>query len=254
MLGTGSYWLYDNPVKEEQPHKKDTIVRRVGAPHPPEVPSTQVEFLKPDPFGEEQTAVYWPDEVRGPWRVVVHWAKVEGRVLPIGITVASFEDDGHQQSTRPGQPVEVTRDLFKRLPIAGLLERSRLQAQGWADLVNEPGSFWPTDYQDQSSKYARALASTTKLRAGRPRDHDPDFYAEVARLYLIALQGGGEPSRKPARYVHDALVSAGRLRAYTEAEEALQRAQRDQVRKYIQTARRDGLIPPAGRRQKEAKK
>lgn len=201
------------------------------------------------PFLAGQQFVRWPDRLRGPWEVRVVWADVDGTTVPVGLTVQSYSraPDGGVLAVRaddrnPDAPAAITRDLFKRLPVAQVLEDLREQAAGWAQMVHAPGVSGPTaSDKERADRYAEGLAaSRPQPRRRRQRDRPPEFYAEVARLYRDALREGGTPARAPAVYVQDGLTAAGLIDP--------EHTSREQVRQFIYQARRDGLIPPATRK------
>lgn len=84
-------------------------------------------------------------------------------------------------------------------------------------------------------RIARQLLELTNRGTPRKRrpPADDDVLTQIAEFYQEATAAGGEPMRKPARYVEDKLRQAG-LNIDGAA-----------VRKLITRARSRGLLPPA---------
>jgi len=126
--------------------------------------------------------------------VTVHWADIGGRSTPIGVDLHAFTgDDDH---VRPTGGV-LTAAVLRSLRIAEIIEDTRKRAP-WA----RPGSH-PTP-----SRRAGRTAPA-KRGVGRPPDRGDDFIAELAALYDEAKAQGGEPARKPWRYVAEQLAARG---------------------------------------------
>lgn len=226
-----------------------------------------LELLSPDPIGASQTAVLWPDPSDhgdpplippptggGNWEVAVDWARIDGRAVPVGLSIRSWtRDTDGTPIALPGGPTELTRELVRSLPFASLVEASRQRAAGWANMADGPGSLLSDDERQAARRHAEQVDQRQRYRQGRPRQHGPEFYATVATLYMEAVRGGGKPARQPAVAVYERLVADPRFNrdfpseGVTEKVRALRMAE---VRKHIQRARRDGLIPPVSKTNK----
>jgi len=123
--------------------------------------------------------------------VTVHWADINGRSTPIGVDLHAFT--GNDDQVRPTGGV-LTAAVVRSVRIAEIVENTRKRAP------------WARRTSHSPSKGAR---QTTKRGAGRPPDRDDDFIAAVAALYDEAKAQGGEPARKPWRYVAEQLATRG---------------------------------------------
>jgi hypothetical protein len=129
------------------------------------------------------------------WRVTVHWADIGGRSTPIGVDLRAFTGDDDR--VRPTGGV-LTAAVLRSLRIAEIIENTRKRAP-WARPASHPT---PSGERGGRTKPA-------KRGAGRPPDRDDTFVAEVAAFYHEAKAQGGEPARKPWRYVAERLAIAG---------------------------------------------
>lgn len=167
----------------------------------------------------------WTDNVSGSeWHVTVHWAVLDGRAIPVGIDVHSFERDRPMSTGL----AEVNREVIKRLPVAAVIERSRDRVK-WLTKLAESA---PTSIAAEAREQERLMGSRPK-NPGRQFEHTDDHYRRVAALYEEALAVGGKPRRSPALYVLE------RLRA-----EGVYVTGGDQMRKWVAEARKRGHLPP----------
>jgi hypothetical protein len=127
------------------------------------------------------------------WHVTVHWADIGGRSTPIGVDLRAFT--GNDDQVRPTGGV-LTAAVVRSLRIAEIIEDTRKQAPR-ARPARTPGG-------EQAGRN-----TPTKRCAGRPPERDDGFVAEVAALYHEAKAQGGEPARKPWRYVANRLAAQG---------------------------------------------
>jgi hypothetical protein len=147
------------------------------------------------------------------WRVTVHWASVDGAAVPVGLDLRAFDEDG--DDIRPTGGV-LTAAALRSLRIGELIEQSRRRAT-WSTVVAVKS---PTP------------AAATRSRRGRPAERGDDFIAQVAALFHEAKAQGGEPARKPWRYVADGLAARG-LPDVTDG----------QLKNWSRRARHLGLLP-----------
>ena len=129
------------------------------------------------------------------WHVTVHWADVNGRSTPIGVDLHAFT--GEDAQVRPTGGV-LTAAVLRSLRIAEIIEDTRKRAP-WARPTSRP----------KSSRRQDAATTPVKRGAGRPPDRGDEFIAEIAALYHEAKAQGGEPARKPWRYVANRLTAQG---------------------------------------------
>ncbi len=200
----------------------------------------------------EAPPVLWPEQ-EPLWAVDFTWVPqvdATGRpmLVPVGVQVRSFDQvEGQPLQPLPAGLQPVTRGLFKTLPMAALIERSR---QALVVRLDEFVTVAGRSTDLISGEAADALVSAIWFVAvhdaeeppkrGRRADRDPAFYRQVAALYEAAVRGGGEPARKPAKYVERRLRESGQIDELTKS---------PQVRKFIQKARELGFLPVTRERQ-----
>ncbi len=205
----------------------------------------------------EAPPVLWPED-QPLWAVDVTWVPQNdgaGRMLvPVGVRVRSFEGaEGQPFRPLPAGLQPVTRGLFKTLPMAALIERSRQgvleTCRGLLATVEKHHDRLGADdcefcqevadWANTARWFVAADEAEEPPKRGRPADRDAAFYERVARLYEEAVRGGGEPARKPARYVERRLRESGDIDDMTAPA---------QVRKFIQKARDLDLLPATQQR------
>lgn len=127
------------------------------------------------------------------WYVTVHWARVDENAIPVGLDLHAFVDEqrGGRMRTTGGM---LTAGVLRSLRVAEVVEASRRQGT------------WPAAIDRKAATTRRSPAgppatATPARMPGRPTDRGDDFVAEVAALYHEAKTQGGEPARKPWRYV-----------------------------------------------------
>jgi hypothetical protein len=146
------------------------------------------------------------------WRVTVHWASVNGAAVPVGLDLHLFEED------RDGGVVNAA--ALRSLRVGELIEQSRRAGT------------WDTDVT-----VTKAAPAPRRSRWGPPAEQGDDFIAEVAALYHEAKAQGGEPARKPWRYVTDQLRAQG-VSDVTDG----------QLKNWSRRAKNLGLLATTGRR------
>jgi hypothetical protein len=160
------------------------------------------------------------------WRVTVHWASVDGAAVPVGLDLRAFEEDDN--GIRPTGGV-LTAAVLRSLRVGELIEQAR--REGAWNTVARPAT------------PAAAVPAPRRPRRGRPADRGDDFVAEVAGLYHEAKAQGGEPARKPWRYVADRLRERG-LPDVTDG----------QLKNWSRRAKNLGLLPATGRRRPKSRR
>jgi hypothetical protein len=176
----------------------------------------------------------------------VHWGWIDGRPAIIGLDIRSFSDATRDRLPN-GWPkndryAEVTQRVLRGISISAIREQVRDDLIKHGHAIGQIMASQPDgeiDAERIAQAYSEAAATLTKQ--GRPRKRAPsagrDVLTRVAALYREA-QSDLRESKTPARHVEQ------RLRA--EGYPVSERGGRDQVRKWIQRAREQGLLPPAG--------
>lgn len=200
----------------------------------------------------EPPPVLWPEQ-EPLWAVDFTWVPqvdATGRpmLVPVGVQVRSFDQvEGQPLQPLPAGLQPVTRGLFKTLPMAALIERSRqallVQLHEFVTIARESTDLLSVEAADALGSAILFIAvddDQEPPKRGRRADRDPAFYRQVAALYEAAVRGGGEPARKPAKYVERRLRESGHIDDLTKP---------PQVRKFIQKARELGFLPVTRERQ-----
>lgn len=181
----------------------------------------------------------WPDPLRGPWRVVVHFGEVDGQVIPIGMDVRAFKGEPGDPDNPPHARTAwtpLTASTVRQLPVGAVVDEARRNLQ---ELTEWVGSL-PTYDQERAKKRAQ------RRRAGPPVQHGDEHLVHVADLYRRASAAN---HRSPAKDVWQSLVAEG-----FQFQSSAEKGQRERVRKWIQEARRRGFIQPTTTETKGKKK
>lgn len=150
----------------------------------------------------------------------VSWYITDEMARPVGFML--------QGSTVHDIPPEISATLMRRVPVASLIESSRDDV---AHLMR---------FQERPT--AESRVADKPRRPGRPADHGEDHYQRVADHYATAKAQGGAVAHKAAQYVRTQLEKEG-VRVISD----------QQVRGWIQQARKRGLIEPANQKRKGVK-
>lgn len=128
------------------------------------------------------------------WHLTVHWAEIDGRATPIGLDLHAFTDtsDAH---VRPTGGV-LNAAVLRSIRVGEVIEATR-QLGTWSAA------------QPAANEAAEPPSTQTQRGPGRPPERGDDFIAEVAALFHHARAQGGEPARKPWRYVTEQLHQRG---------------------------------------------
>jgi hypothetical protein len=186
--------------------------------------------------GDDVTVIIpWPEH-DGPWFLKVDLAEVDGRAQIVGLHVQSYIDgfDEHGQPLRIPGPhglAEVTHAVVRGLKMGQIAESARHMFL-MTTVANDLTSANDPEIKERIAQQLLELTNRGMPRRRRPAADDR-VLTQVAELYREAIAAGGEPSRKPAKYIEDKLQQAG-LQMDGAA-----------VRKLIARARSRGLLAPA---------
>ncbi len=177
----------------------------------------------------------WPDRERGPYLVALYWQEVEGRMEVAGVEVRSFRrpDEPHDSpfsDPLPLRPQPVTRTVLRDVPLGAIADRHRRDSHF---LINVKIGGKLAAGNEERNRKVRELWATQK-RMGR-KGRGPDFYRDVARVYVKAHTEGRPPTQAVAEWAggdRQPHVKGGWSNYATAA-------------KYVSRARTLGLLPPA---------
>ncbi|HKT00405.1 MAG TPA: hypothetical protein VJT31_12800 [Rugosimonospora sp.] len=127
------------------------------------------------------------------WHLTVHWARINGTAVPVGLDLHAYTQTPTRMQPTGGV---LTAAVLRSVRVAAVVEATRRHGA------------WPTTPPPRQPKPRRAPQAGTR-GAGRPVERGDDFIAEVAALYREAKAVGGEPARKPWRYVAEQLEARG---------------------------------------------
>jgi hypothetical protein len=122
-------------------------------------------------------------------RIVLRFAEVDGRMACVNVEIgADFEG-------KEGlDPLPVTTEVLRRIPLARLVQESLWKAVRQYDAVAS-GAFSPSLAEHAKARLPAARASTERpKRPGRPRIYDEKHYEEVASVYR-QHSGGRAPTK-----------------------------------------------------------
>ncbi len=191
-----------------------------------------------DDDGIPVTYELWPDLERGPFLVALYWQEVEGRMEVVGVELRSVQrpewwgGEPHSSPLPPhNEPERLTRTVLRDLPLGAIADRHRSMSQP-IRVYRVRGGVRQAWNEDLYRK-AKELWATQK-RIGR-KGHGPDFYRDVARVYVKAHNEGRPPTQAVAEWAggdRQPQVKGGWSNYATAA-------------KYVSRARNLGLLPPA---------
>lgn len=134
-------------------------------------------------------------EIRGPWEVTFYFADVNGRAECVGLDIRSFHEEVDPQKPRPRRPVSPKRGLqvlgskeLRTLTAGSIAEARSVEADlmKWAAKEAKIG-------RPARKAVARRLEELRRWegpKKGRPIERLPDFYHEVAELFIQASLAG----------------------------------------------------------------
>jgi hypothetical protein len=165
----------------------------------------QIPQVHTDPDGHE-------------WTLTVHWALADGRATPVGLDIRAFTPSGRRRATPAGGTLNAA--VLRSIRVGELIEATRRRGN-WQDRLRAAGGTKNPAHEEPRRR-----------GPGRPADLGDDFIARVAAFYREAKAQGGEPARKPWRYVTRQLNAQG-----------MQRITDGQLRNWSRRAKRLGLLP-----------
>ena len=121
---------------------------------------------------------------RGPWVVSVELERGDSEWQCVAFHV----------SGRKGKPV--TASLLRTLPVGTLIDLARKMR---ADADQHGDHNDPADLERRAQLRHRVL-QRQRSEGGRPRDWGPEHFAEVASIYLRAIESGEKPTQSVARH------------------------------------------------------
>ncbi len=135
------------------------------------------------------------------WQLTVHWVDIHGKATPVGLDIRGLADSHADLSG-----ATLGASVLRSIRIGEVIETTRRNGT-WAVPAGTPN----TGDHPESAHQARAARTDAKQTKGpgRPAEQDDDFIAEVATLFRRAKAQGGEPARKPWRYVAEQLNIRG---------------------------------------------
>jgi len=173
-----------------------------------------------------------------PYKVWVHFGKVRGRTVCVGLDIRGFTSDDTMRNIKPlpGWD-ELNSPRLRALAIATLVEDMRKLFLDMSQAAQDRPDLW--GLKDESSQTAfkrasKALRVASAVRSGRPPMLTDD---ELRNVVAPAYLAGG---RKPVQAVREALERHQMPGAGHQGEVTI-----DQARKNVQRARQLGFIPKA---------
>lgn len=151
----------------------------------------------------------WPDPKKGPCSLSFWWQEIDGQIECVGVELfvgcehwRERTDDGRFEETIrqiPGAtPEALTAREYRSVPISTLIVDARKQLRdlfaAGADRIEELGDEKVAQsLRNMSRKYE--AANSNKGR-GRPPLYGPEFFKEVADVYIEACNYGSGQKRK----------------------------------------------------------
>lgn len=129
------------------------------------------------------------------WHLTVHWADIDGQATPVGLDLRAFTEDAEIATQLTGGVLNAA--VLRSLRIGEVIEATRRNGT-WSTPIKTP---------DAGSEPTKPVQATKG--PGRPAERGDDFIAEVVALFHHAKAQGGEPARKPWRYVVEQLHERG---------------------------------------------
>jgi hypothetical protein len=120
----------------------------------------------------------------GPWTILVTLERGDGEWQCVGFWVSSPK----------GKPI--TASLLRSLPVGTLIDLARKMR---ADADQHGARNEPADLERRAQLRHKELLRR-RSEGGRPRDWGPEHFAEVASIYLLALESGEKPTQSVARH------------------------------------------------------
>ena len=188
--------------------------------------------------------VLWPDPDRGPWLLVLHWTRVDGRIECTGLELRSarqgHEPRGSLLLTHDVEPTRLTTTVLRALPFAATVQDTKRamghftewwasQAKGRRRLRPDPNLAPPPA---ELVRRAEEWRESAHGRGGAPPQYGPEHFARVAQVYTDAISAGRSDPRQAVKEW---------------AATAKKNASSSAVAKWIARARKMGLLAPTTR-------
>lgn len=176
-----------------------------------------------------------------PYRVQVHFGKVRGRVVCVGLDIRGFTSDDTSRNIQPLDGWdELNSPRLRALPLATFVEETRKLFLDQNKAIQAQPDLWGLKDRGSQAAFrraAKALKAPPPVRSGRPAVlTDEELWDIVRPAYL----SGG---RAPVQAVQEALERHHMPGAGPNGEVTI-----DQARKNVQRARQLGFIPKAAKR------
>lgn len=145
------------------------------------------------------------------WRITVHWHRVDGRLMPVGIDVRSFSA-GPRHGPTYGEvgPREVLRDTLRHLPFGQVLRESRARVAA-RFMEGDPEQRAPVAYTGPSGGASDANYRLTadiyrRYAALDPREAARRTWEELERRGVTDRRGQPPSRDLVRRWLHEARV------------------------------------------------
>jgi hypothetical protein len=178
-----------------------------------------------------------------PYRVQVHFGKIRGRTVCVGLDIRGFTSDDTMRNVTPlpGWD-ELNSPRLRALAVATFVEETRKLLLDQSQAIQDRPDLW--DLKDDSDlaafkRASKAIKEAPPVRSGRPPMLTED---ELRNIVAPAYLNGG---RTPVQEVQRALQRHGMPGADKHGKVTI-----DQARKNVQRARDLGFIPKAAKRGK----
>jgi hypothetical protein len=129
------------------------------------------------------------------WHLTVHWADTDGQATPVGLDLRAFTEGNEIPPQLTGGVLNAA--VLRSIRIGEVIEATRRNGT-WSTPIKTP------DAESEPTKQVQVTKGP-----GRPAERGDDFIGEVAALFHYAKAQGGEPARKPWRYVAEQLNIRG---------------------------------------------
>lgn len=168
-----------------------------------------------------------------PFVVFVHWARVDGKAVPVGLDLRCYIDydpgDGKRHvGPIHGQWTEITSPLIRKVRVAEEIEKSR-------QLAPEKLTKWNDDAVTAAQRKALADTAEAFAQPKRPKRGPAPLWTDEVITSVVAptyLNAGPRPVDAVRRALE---------------EHAGQRVTKEQARKAVARARARGVLPAADR-------
>jgi hypothetical protein len=184
------------------------------------------------------TSVYthsrgWPDEGKGPLKITIHLAAINGRLECVGFLIGHLRDEIPDEGAPPGylrEPQPITASTFRGIPAGRLIDWTigqipRDDLVEWA--ASDPDA-WLEGYRDMPAWAADALEALEQPGGGKRGGRPPIPFETLVEAAAVYRQAFATTSPRKAVAKHFSISDS-------------------QASKYITRARKEGLLPPTQR-------